>query len=156
MLRRIAVAALLVLASAAPAEAAVERREAIAEELANLREELRGVEAEWMAEKEQIEAVRSLKEEIEAVRSEAERAQRDGGEKDADGVVHFTAPLMFAGRVRWPAFTPMRGGQRIDRRAVRQADSGDLRAGREARFAPASGVKDGRDRVRGAPHILEP
>jgi ATP-dependent Clp protease ATP-binding subunit ClpB len=59
-------------------QAAVERREAIAEELANLREELGGMEAEWMAEKESIERVRVLKERIEAVRSDAERAQRDG------------------------------------------------------------------------------
>jgi ATP-dependent Clp protease ATP-binding subunit ClpB len=59
-------------------QAAVERRDAIAEELANLREELDGMEAEWMAEKESIERVRVLKERIEAVRSEAERAQREG------------------------------------------------------------------------------
>jgi ATP-dependent Clp protease ATP-binding subunit ClpB len=59
-------------------EAAVERREAIAEELANLRESLHGMEAEWMAEKESIERVRTLKERIEQVRGEAERAQRDG------------------------------------------------------------------------------
>jgi ATP-dependent Clp protease ATP-binding subunit ClpB len=59
-------------------DAAVERREAIAEELANLREELDGMEAEWMAEKESIERVRVLKERIEAVRSDAERAQREG------------------------------------------------------------------------------
>ncbi len=60
------------------AQAAVERREAIAEDLANLREELDGMEAEWMAEKESIERVRGVKERIESVRSEAERAQRDG------------------------------------------------------------------------------
>jgi ATP-dependent Clp protease ATP-binding subunit ClpB len=60
------------------AEAAVERREAIAEELANLREELRGMEAEWMAEKDAIERVRVLKEQIEQTRGEAERAERDG------------------------------------------------------------------------------
>ena len=59
-------------------EAAVERREAIAGELANLREELDGMEAEWMAEKESIEGVRVVKERIEAVRSDAERAQREG------------------------------------------------------------------------------
>ncbi len=59
-------------------EAAVERREAIAGELANLREELGGMEAEWMAEKESIEGVRVVKERIEAVRSDAERAQREG------------------------------------------------------------------------------
>jgi ATP-dependent Clp protease ATP-binding subunit ClpB len=59
-------------------EAAVERREAIAEDLANLREDLRGMEAEWMAEKDSIERVRTLKEQIEQVRGEAERAQRDG------------------------------------------------------------------------------
>jgi len=74
------------------AEAAVERREAIAEELANLREDLHGKEAEWMAEKESIERVRGLKEEIESIRGEAERAQRDGDYQRAGELTYGRLP----------------------------------------------------------------
>jgi len=59
------------------AETAVERREAIGRELADLREQADGMRAEWQAEKEAIEAVRNLKALIEETRAEAERAQRD-------------------------------------------------------------------------------
>ncbi|HEX5248317.1 MAG TPA: ATP-dependent chaperone ClpB [Gaiellales bacterium] len=74
------------------AEAAVERREAIAEELANLREDLHGKEAEWLAEKESIERVRGLKEEIESIRGEAERAQRDGDYQRAGELTYGRLP----------------------------------------------------------------
>ncbi len=73
-------------------EAAVERREAIAEELANLREDLHGKEAEWMAEKESIERVRGLKEAIESIRGEAERAQRDGDYQRAGELTYGRLP----------------------------------------------------------------
>jgi ATP-dependent Clp protease ATP-binding subunit ClpB len=59
------------------ADTAVERREAIGRELADLREQADGMRAEWQAEKEAIEAVRNLKALIEETRAEAERAQRD-------------------------------------------------------------------------------
>ncbi len=59
------------------AESAVERRESIARELANLREQLDAMKVEWQAEKEAIERVRNLKAEIEETRAAAERAQRD-------------------------------------------------------------------------------
>jgi ATP-dependent Clp protease ATP-binding subunit ClpB len=59
------------------AETAVERREAIGRELADLREQADGMRAEWQAEKEAIERVRNLKAAIEETRAEAERAQRD-------------------------------------------------------------------------------
>jgi ATP-dependent Clp protease ATP-binding subunit ClpB len=59
------------------AESAVERRDAIGRELANLREQADGLRAEWQAEKEAIERVRSLKALIEETRADAERAQRD-------------------------------------------------------------------------------
>jgi ATP-dependent Clp protease ATP-binding subunit ClpB len=59
------------------AETAVERREAIGRELADLREQADGMRAEWQAEKEAIEGVRNLKALIEETRAEAERAQRD-------------------------------------------------------------------------------
>jgi ATP-dependent Clp protease ATP-binding subunit ClpB len=74
------------------ADAAVERREAIAEELANLREELHAMEADWMAEKESIERVRGLKEEIESIRGEAERAQRDGDYQRAGELTYGRLP----------------------------------------------------------------
>ena len=59
------------------AQTAVDRREAIAEELANLQEQLDGMKAEWEAEKDAIQRVQSLKATIEETRAEAERAQRD-------------------------------------------------------------------------------
>ncbi len=59
------------------AESAVERRDAIGRELADLREQADGLRAEWMAEKEAIDRVRSLKALIEETRAEAERAQRE-------------------------------------------------------------------------------
>jgi len=59
------------------AQTAVDRREAIAGELANLQEQLDGMKAEWEAEKEAIQRVQTLKASIEETRAEAERAQRD-------------------------------------------------------------------------------
>jgi ATP-dependent Clp protease ATP-binding subunit ClpB len=59
------------------AQTAVDRREAIAGELANLQEQLDGMKAEWEAEKGAIQRVQSLKAAIEETRAEAERAQRD-------------------------------------------------------------------------------
>ncbi|HUZ84379.1 MAG TPA: Clp protease N-terminal domain-containing protein, partial [Gaiellales bacterium] len=59
------------------AGAAVERRDALAAELANLREQLDGMRAEWQSEKEAIQSVQALKVQIEETRAEAERAQRD-------------------------------------------------------------------------------
>jgi ATP-dependent Clp protease ATP-binding subunit ClpB len=58
--------------------AAVERREAIAAELADLREQLTAMKAEWEIEKGGIQRVRELKQRIDETRAEAERAQRDG------------------------------------------------------------------------------
>jgi ATP-dependent Clp protease ATP-binding subunit ClpB len=59
------------------AEAAVERRNAIGRELADLKEQADAMRAEWQLEKEAIERVRSLKALIEETRADAERAQRD-------------------------------------------------------------------------------
>ena len=59
------------------AQTAVDRREAIAGELANLQEQLDGMKAEWEAEKGAIQRVQALKASIEETRAEAERAQRD-------------------------------------------------------------------------------
>ena len=60
------------------ADSAVERRDAIAAEIANLREQLDGMMAEWQSEKDAIERVRNMKAAIEETRAEAERAQRMG------------------------------------------------------------------------------
>ena len=59
------------------ASSAVERREAISQELGNLEDELVGLKSAWQAEKEAIERVRNLKAAIDETRAEAERAQRD-------------------------------------------------------------------------------
>jgi ATP-dependent Clp protease ATP-binding subunit ClpB len=59
------------------AETAVERRDAIGRELADLKEQADAMRAEWQLEKEAIERVRGLKAQIEETRADAERAQRD-------------------------------------------------------------------------------
>ncbi len=57
---------------------AVDRREAIESELAELRERSTGMKAEWQAEKDAITHLQQLKERIDELRSEAERATREG------------------------------------------------------------------------------
>jgi ATP-dependent Clp protease ATP-binding subunit ClpB len=59
-----------------PDRSAVERRERIEEELAQLREKSGAMKASWQAEKDQIARIRELKEKIDQLRTEAERAQR--------------------------------------------------------------------------------
>ena len=54
-------------------EASVERLEALDEELANLREDLAGMQAHWQSEKEAIGRIRELKEEHEALSNALER-----------------------------------------------------------------------------------
>src|ERR687893_1368744 len=58
-------------------EASVGRREAIEQELADLREQSSGMKAQWQAEKDAITAVREIKERLEQAHREAERAERD-------------------------------------------------------------------------------
>jgi ATP-dependent Clp protease ATP-binding subunit ClpB len=55
---------------------AVERRERIEHELAQLRERANAMKAKWQAEKDQIGRIRELKERIDQLKGEAERAQR--------------------------------------------------------------------------------
>jgi ATP-dependent Clp protease ATP-binding subunit ClpB len=55
---------------------AVERRERIDQELADLRERVSGMKARWQAEKAQIQRIRELKEHIDELKVEMERAQR--------------------------------------------------------------------------------
>ncbi len=57
---------------------AVERREAIEEELGELREKSSGMKARWQSEKDQIQKIRALKEKVDELRVEAERATRTG------------------------------------------------------------------------------
>jgi ATP-dependent Clp protease ATP-binding subunit ClpB len=57
---------------------ALERRERIENELAQLRERARSMKARWHLEKEQIQRIRELKERIDALRVEMERATRTG------------------------------------------------------------------------------
>jgi ATP-dependent Clp protease ATP-binding subunit ClpB len=57
---------------------AVERREAIEEELSQLREKSSGMKARWQSEKEAIDRLQGLKERVDELRAEAERATRTG------------------------------------------------------------------------------
>ncbi|HUF52101.1 MAG TPA: ATP-dependent chaperone ClpB [Longimicrobiales bacterium] len=59
-----------------PDRAAIERRERIEEELAQLRERSNAMKATWQAEKDQIARSRALKERIDQLRVETERATR--------------------------------------------------------------------------------
>src|SRR3954453_5342721 len=57
---------------------AVERRDAIEKELADLREKSSGMKAQWQKEKETLGAVGTIKQEVEKARLEAEQATRAG------------------------------------------------------------------------------
>ncbi|HEV2773162.1 MAG TPA: AAA family ATPase, partial [Thermoleophilaceae bacterium] len=58
-------------------ETSVGRREAIEQELADLREQSSAMKAQWQSEKEAITAVRDVKERLEHAHREAERAERE-------------------------------------------------------------------------------
>ncbi len=55
----------------------VERRERVAEELADLREQSDGMKAQWEEEKESITRIRDLKDDLDRARTEVERAERE-------------------------------------------------------------------------------
>jgi ATP-dependent Clp protease ATP-binding subunit ClpB len=57
---------------------AIERRNRIDQDLAELRERANGMKAAWQAEKEQIARIRELKERVDALRVESERVTRTG------------------------------------------------------------------------------
>jgi ATP-dependent Clp protease ATP-binding subunit ClpB len=59
-------------------EASIKRREALEEEIAELREEASGMKAQWMREREVISTIRELKQRIEDLRIEYEQAERKG------------------------------------------------------------------------------
>jgi ATP-dependent Clp protease ATP-binding subunit ClpB len=58
-------------------EASVVRREAIEQELADLREQSSAMKAQWQSEKDAISAVREVKERLEQAHRDVERAERD-------------------------------------------------------------------------------
>jgi ATP-dependent Clp protease ATP-binding subunit ClpB len=59
-------------------DVSAERLAALDKELADLREELAGMQAHWQAEKDAIDTIRSRKEELEHATRDAERNERDG------------------------------------------------------------------------------
>jgi ATP-dependent Clp protease ATP-binding subunit ClpB len=59
-------------------DASIKRREALEEEIAELREEASGMKAQWMREREVIATIRELKQRIEDLRIEYEQAERKG------------------------------------------------------------------------------
>jgi ATP-dependent Clp protease ATP-binding subunit ClpB len=71
---------------------AIERRDGIESELAELREKSTGMKAEWQAEKDAIVHLQQLKERIDELRSEAERATREGNLERAAEVQYGEIP----------------------------------------------------------------
>jgi ATP-dependent Clp protease ATP-binding subunit ClpB len=59
-------------------QSSVERRDAIDAEIANLSEQLAGMQAHWQNERDAIDRIRVLKEQLEAASTEAERLEREG------------------------------------------------------------------------------
>ncbi len=73
-----------------------ERYERLSAALADAKEELRGLEARWEAEKSGLNRVGEVKEEIDRLRSEAERAQRDGDLTRASEILYGRIPTLEA------------------------------------------------------------
>src|SRR4051812_20096010 len=73
---------------------AVERREAIEKELADLREKSSGMKAQWQKEKETLGAVGKIKQEIDAARVEAEQATRTGDLQKAAEITYGKIPQL--------------------------------------------------------------
>jgi len=70
----------------------VERLESIDEELANLREELSGMQAHWQGEKDAILAIQELKEQSDLARAEAENKERAGDLAGASEIRYGSMP----------------------------------------------------------------
>jgi ATP-dependent Clp protease ATP-binding subunit ClpB len=77
-------------------EASKERYLRLAAELADAREELRGLEARWEAEKSGLNRVGELAEQIDRLRGEAERAQREGDLTRASQILYGQIPELEA------------------------------------------------------------
>ena len=73
---------------------AIERRQVIEAELAELREKSAGMKAEWQAEKEVISRIQSIKEKVDELRSQAERATRAGDLQRAAELQYGEIPRM--------------------------------------------------------------
>jgi ATP-dependent Clp protease ATP-binding subunit ClpB len=78
---------------------AVERRDRIEGELAELRERASGMKATWQAEKAQIGRIREIKEQIDRLRVEAERAQRSADLNRAAEIQYGEIPRLESERV---------------------------------------------------------
>jgi len=77
-------------------EASRERYLRLAAELADAKEELRGLEGRWEAEKSGLNRVGDLKEEVDRLRGEAERAQREGDLTKASEILYGRIPALEA------------------------------------------------------------
>ncbi len=77
-------------------EASKERYLRLAAELADAKEELRGLESRWEAEKSGLNRVGELAEQIDRLRSEAERAQREGDLTRASQILYGQIPELEA------------------------------------------------------------
>jgi ATP-dependent Clp protease ATP-binding subunit ClpB len=75
-------------------KSAVERRQAIEAELAELREKSSSLKAGWQAEKEAIQVIRTLKEQIDEARVEQDRATRTGNLQLAAELQYGTIPRL--------------------------------------------------------------
>ncbi|MGO9321637.1 MAG: AAA family ATPase, partial [Solirubrobacteraceae bacterium] len=73
-------------------EASAERRQAIEQELAELRERSAGMKAQWQSEKQAIQGISELKERLEQSRLEAERAQREADLERASKLLYQDIP----------------------------------------------------------------
>jgi ATP-dependent Clp protease ATP-binding subunit ClpB len=93
-------------------EASVERLSKLRAELADLEEELRGLEARWEQEKSSLNRVGTLKEQVDELRGQAERAQRDGDLAGASEILYGRIPelekeLAAAAEAETPVANPM-------------------------------------------------
>jgi len=73
-------------------KASADRLAALDEELANLREDLAGMQAHWQGEKDAITIIRELKEDLESARTEAENLERAGDLAGAAEIRYGRAP----------------------------------------------------------------
>ncbi len=73
-------------------EASKDRLTRLEEELANLREQSNGLNAQWRNEKEALDAIGALQQELETTRGEAERFTRDGDLARAAEIQYGTVP----------------------------------------------------------------
>jgi ATP-dependent Clp protease ATP-binding subunit ClpB len=75
-------------------EASAQRLTKLRAELADLEEELRGLEARWEQEKSSLNRVGALKEQLDELRGQAERAQRDGDLAGASEILYGRIPVL--------------------------------------------------------------